>query len=96
MFEWVSVAGNAYDGDPGQLPAWLVDPRAPDAQDWWPRATPGGGNEPEAVHHRRSVRRVDSADLEPWQQDLLRESRAQSALERQAANEARDAARRDE
>jgi len=96
MYEWVSVAGRDYDGDPGQLPAWLVDPRAPDAQDWWPRVTSRGANEPGTVRQPRRVRRVDEADLEPWQQDLLRESRAQSALEREAAEEAREAARRDE
>lgn len=96
MYDWVSVAGNTYEGDPGQLPAWLVDPRAPDTQDWWPEATSGVLGEPKATGQSRTVRRVDEADLEPWKQDLVSEPRAQSAVEQAAADEARDAAQRDE
>lgn len=36
-YAWVSVVpGQAYDGEPDQLPAWLTDARTPPEQDWWP------------------------------------------------------------
>lgn len=35
-YAWLSVAGRTYDGDPDQLPDWLVDPRTPVEQEWWP------------------------------------------------------------
>jgi hypothetical protein len=35
-YDWVSVAGNVYTGEPDELPAWLADPRTPPEQEWWP------------------------------------------------------------
>ncbi len=37
-YDWVSVAGNTYDGGSDELPDWLAGPRTPDAQEWWPTA----------------------------------------------------------
>lgn len=35
-YNWGTVSGNTYDGNPDELPAWLVDARTPASQEWWP------------------------------------------------------------